>query len=125
MRQRMATDFDRIIASRVRAKRMLAGMSQEKLAEHLGLTFQQVQKYEKGINRIGSGRLLEIAHHLGVPVTEFYAGLEAEPVPPQSILSDDAIRVAKLIDGLPDGRRAEVAKVVSIVIRANVEAAAV
>jgi transcriptional regulator with XRE-family HTH domain len=47
-------------------------MSQEKLGEHLGLTFQQVQKYEKGVNRIGASRLFDLAHVLGVPVQFFY-----------------------------------------------------
>jgi transcriptional regulator with XRE-family HTH domain len=51
---------------------MLLGMSQEKLGEHLGLTFQQVQKYEKGINRIGASRLFDLAQVLGVPVQFFY-----------------------------------------------------
>ena len=51
---------------------MLIGMSQERLGELLGLTFQQVQKYEKGINRIGAGRLFEVAGILGVPVSFFY-----------------------------------------------------
>jgi transcriptional regulator with XRE-family HTH domain len=51
---------------------MLLGMSQEKLGEHLGLTFQQVQKYEKGVNRIGASRLFNLAHVLGVPVQFFY-----------------------------------------------------
>jgi len=51
---------------------MLIGMSQEKLGELLGLTFQQVQKYEKGINRIGAGRLFEMARILDVPIDYFY-----------------------------------------------------
>ena len=51
---------------------MLIGMSQERLGELLGLTFQQVQKYEKGINRIGAGRLFEVAEILGVPISFFY-----------------------------------------------------
>ena len=51
---------------------MLLGMSQEKLGEHLGLTFQQVQKYEKGVNRIGASRLFELARVLGVNVQFFY-----------------------------------------------------
>ncbi|MEO7053969.1 MAG: helix-turn-helix transcriptional regulator [Rhizomicrobium sp.] len=54
---------------------MLIGMSQEKLGDHLGLTFQQVQKYEKGVNRIGAGRLFEIARILGVPIDFFYDGV--------------------------------------------------
>src|SRR5204862_7856952 len=51
---------------------MLIGMSQEKLGEMLGLTVQQVQKYEKGVNRIGAGRLYQVANILGVPVSYFY-----------------------------------------------------
>lgn len=50
----------------------MLGMSQEKLGEHLGLTFQQVQKYEKGVNRIGASRLFDLARVLGVPVQFFY-----------------------------------------------------
>jgi transcriptional regulator with XRE-family HTH domain len=60
------------VGSRVRLRRMLLGMSQEKLGEHLGLTFQQVQKYEKGVNRIGASRLFDLAQVLGVPVQFFY-----------------------------------------------------
>jgi transcriptional regulator with XRE-family HTH domain len=54
---------------------MLIGMSQERLGELLGLTFQQVQKYEKGMNRIGAGRLFDIARILGVSIDYFYEGL--------------------------------------------------
>ncbi|MEE8308938.1 MAG: helix-turn-helix transcriptional regulator, partial [Hyphomicrobium sp.] len=53
---RRANPIDVHVGSRVRLRRMLMGMSQEKLGEHLGLTFQQIQKYEKGINRIGASR---------------------------------------------------------------------
>jgi len=54
---------------------MLIGMSQEKLGDLLGLTFQQVQKYEKGVNRIGAGRLFEVSRILNVPVDFFYEGV--------------------------------------------------
>src|SRR5664279_5588731 len=54
---------------------MLIGMSQERLGELLGLTFQQVQKYEKGVNRIGAGRLFEISRILGVAIDYFYEGV--------------------------------------------------
>src|SRR5580704_8850837 len=54
---------------------MLIGMSQERLGDMLGLTFQQVQKYEKGVNRIGAGRLFEVARILGVPIDFFYEGV--------------------------------------------------
>jgi len=66
---------DAQVGSRVRLRRMLIGMSQERLGELLGLTFQQVQKYEKGLNRIGAGRLFDIARILGVPIDYFYEGL--------------------------------------------------
>jgi len=70
--------IDRHIGARIRARRTLIGMSQEKLGEALGLTFQQVQKYEKGTNRVGSGRLQEIGDILGVQVTYFFDGQEGE-----------------------------------------------
>jgi transcriptional regulator with XRE-family HTH domain len=61
------------IGQRVRAFRLQKGLSQEKLADQLGITFQQVQKYEKGTNRIGAGRLQRIANVLGIPVSDFFA----------------------------------------------------
>ncbi|HEV3079897.1 MAG TPA: helix-turn-helix transcriptional regulator [Gemmataceae bacterium] len=66
---------DRHVGARVRMRRMMLGMSQTTLAEGLGLTFQQVQKYEKGTNRIGASRLQQIAHVLQVPVSFFFEGL--------------------------------------------------
>jgi transcriptional regulator with XRE-family HTH domain len=69
---RRANPIDAHVGGRVRLRRMLLGMSQEKLAEKLGLTFQQVQKYEKGINRIGASRLFELSQLLGVNVSFFY-----------------------------------------------------
>lgn len=69
---RRPNPIDVHVGSRVRFRRMLLGMSQEKLAEKLGLTFQQIQKYEKGINRIGASRLFDLAQVLSVPVQFFY-----------------------------------------------------
>jgi transcriptional regulator with XRE-family HTH domain len=66
--------IDRHVGSRVRMRRLMLGMSQEKLGDGLGLTFQQVQKYEKGTNRIGASRLQHIAHLLQVPVSFFFDG---------------------------------------------------
>jgi transcriptional regulator with XRE-family HTH domain len=63
---------DAHVGSRVRLRRMLLGMSQERLGESMGLTFQQVQKYEKGVNRIGASRLFQIARILDVPVQFFF-----------------------------------------------------
>ena len=65
---------DRHVGSRVRMRRMMLSMSQEKLGDALGLTFQQVQKYEKGTNRIGASRLQQISQILQVPVAFFFEG---------------------------------------------------
>jgi transcriptional regulator with XRE-family HTH domain len=70
-----ANEIDAHIGSRVKLRRMAIGMSQEQLGQALGLTFQQVQKYEKGLNRIGAGRLYRIAQVLDVPVSSFFEGL--------------------------------------------------
>src|SRR6476660_10048073 len=75
--KKQANPVDAHVGHRVRLRRMLVGMSQERLGELLGLTFQQVQKYEKGINRIGAGRLFEVAGILGVPISFFYEDVEA------------------------------------------------
>jgi transcriptional regulator with XRE-family HTH domain len=66
--------IDRHVGSRVRMRRILLGMSQEKLGEALGLTFQQIQKYEKGTNRIGASRLQQISTTLNVPPSFFFDG---------------------------------------------------
>jgi transcriptional regulator with XRE-family HTH domain len=64
--------IDTHVGSRVRLRRMLLGMSQERLGDSMGLTFQQVQKYEKGVNRIGASRLFQISKILDVPVQFFF-----------------------------------------------------
>jgi transcriptional regulator with XRE-family HTH domain len=69
--------IDKHVGSRVRMRRMMLGMSQEKLGNALTLTFQQVQKYEKGTNRIGASRLQQISHILQVPVSFFFEGAPA------------------------------------------------
>src|SRR5712671_5490238 len=70
---------DRHVGSRVRMRRMMLSMSQEKLGDALGLTFQQVQKYEKGTNRIGASRLQQISNILQVPVEFLFDGAPSMP----------------------------------------------
>ncbi|MDA7948016.1 MAG: helix-turn-helix domain-containing protein [Hyphomicrobiaceae bacterium] len=65
------------VGSRVRLRRMLVGLSQEKLGDSMGLTFQQIQKYEKGVNRIGASRLFKLSQVLDVPVQFFFDGMPA------------------------------------------------
>ncbi len=91
MQQKSPSPIDRHIGNRVRARRVTLGMSQEKLADALGLTFQQVQKYEKGTNRIGAGRLLHIAGILDVSIEFFFEGLpgcSAGGLPGDSVMAE-------------------------------------
>ncbi|MBN9260194.1 MAG: helix-turn-helix transcriptional regulator [Hyphomicrobium sp.] len=81
---RRPNPIDVHVGNRVRLQRMLIGISQEKLGEGLGLTFQQVQKYEKGINRIGASRLFELSRVLGVPVQFFYEDAPVASTQPSS-----------------------------------------
>src|ERR1700758_659016 len=74
MAKKAPNPIDKHVGARVRMRRMMLSMSQEKLGDALGLTFQQVQKYEKGTNRIGASRLQQIAHILQVPVEFFFEG---------------------------------------------------
>jgi transcriptional regulator with XRE-family HTH domain len=73
-RTKAPTAIDQHVGRRVRTARMLASVSQEKLADAIGVTFQQVQKYEKGTNRISVSRLQQIASMLNVPISYFYEG---------------------------------------------------
>ncbi len=75
MPKRTMNPIDAHVGGRVRLRRMLIGMSQERLGELLGVTFQQIQKYEKGTNRIGASRLFEVAEVLDVPVQFFFDDL--------------------------------------------------
>jgi len=79
MAKKAPNPIDKHVGSRVRMRRMMLGMSQEKLGDALGLTFQQVQKYEKGTNRIGASRLQQISLILQVPVAFFFEGAPPPP----------------------------------------------
>lgn len=90
MIKKVPNPIDRHVGSRVRMRRMLAGISQEKLGEALGLTFQQIQKYEKGANRISASRLQQIAKKLDVPVSFFFDGAPSGDATPAGGFSDSA-----------------------------------
>src|ERR1022692_1442092 len=82
MAKKAPNPTDKHVGSRVRMRRMMLGMSQEKLGDALGLTFQQVQKYEKGTNRIGASRLQHISQILQVSVSFFFEGAPTLPGAP-------------------------------------------
>lgn len=117
MTPKAPNEIDRLVGSRMRVRRMLIGMSQEQLGEALGITVPQVQKYEKGVNRIGASRLHKIAGVLDVSVTYFFeahdgtdaadAGERIRPDP--SLFADrDTIAIAIAFSRIasPEVRRA-------------------
>ena len=111
--------IDAHVGSRVRMRRMMIGMSQEKLGDGLGITFQQVQKYEKGINRVGAGRLQQISNILQTPVAFFFeeaphlagapilAGLDEAPSPTyvsDFLATSDGLALIKAFVRIPDNK---------------------
>ena len=84
------------VGSRIRLRRNMLGMSQEKLGENLGITFQQIQKYEKGTNRVGASRLQAIATVLGVPVSFMFDDLPGQATGSESGFSEDATTTSAL-----------------------------
>ncbi|WVT76292.1 helix-turn-helix transcriptional regulator (plasmid) [Sinorhizobium chiapasense] len=91
------------VGSRISMQRRVKGMSQTTLAEGLGITFQQVQKYEKGTNRVGSSRLQAIANILGVPVSFFFeegSGVFADPQGPDMRASDEITQFLTSAEGV-------------------------
>src|SRR5215468_544737 len=99
-RKKAPSPIDKHVGSRVRMRRIMLAMSQEKLGAALGLTFQQVQKYEKGTNRIGASRLHQISRILQVPVAFFFEGLPNALTPYDS--SRSALSVAQIDDFISD-----------------------
>ena len=77
-----ANDIDALVGKHIRHRRMLLGMSQSELAGSLGITFQQLQKYERGLNRVGAGRLYELSRVLQAPVSYFFSGTDEAEGPP-------------------------------------------
>ena len=80
------------VGGRIRMRRNILGMSQEKLGESLGITFQQIQKYEKGTNRVGASRLQAIASILDVPVAFFFAEVPGQDSPLDGLSDSDGAR---------------------------------
>src|SRR5215469_7047675 len=96
MNQRKPDALDIAVGQRIRIERLSRRMSQTELADRIGVSFQQVQKYEKGLNRVGAGRLTRIADVLGIPVRSFFETNSHSAV----VKSDD--RVASPLDMLAE-----------------------
>lgn len=98
------------VGKRVRHRRWLAGMTQQQLAESVGIKFQQIQKYETGANRISASRLWDIAHALSVPVSYFFEGLDeaakADTAMPGDLLADkEALELVRSYYAIPEQQR--------------------
>jgi transcriptional regulator with XRE-family HTH domain len=118
MAKKAPNPTDRHVGARVRMRRMMLSMSQEKLGDALGLTFQQVQKYERGANRISASKLYEIARALRVSIAWFFEGLtdptaepvegaeeaETSPFARSFLMSQEGVDLANLFPRLPQRR---------------------
>jgi transcriptional regulator with XRE-family HTH domain len=95
------------VGQRIRARRMAKGMSQTELGQMLGVTFQQVQKYEKGVNRVGAGRLVRVAEALDVPVSFFFGATDAGSEDTREILgfldTSYSLRLLRAFSRIPSG----------------------
>jgi transcriptional regulator with XRE-family HTH domain len=74
-RGRSSGEIDNHVGARIRERRVMLGLTQQQLAEMMGVTYQQAHKYERGVNRVSAGRLYEIAHMLNAPIAYFYEGI--------------------------------------------------
>jgi transcriptional regulator with XRE-family HTH domain len=92
--------IDRHVGARIRHKRMMLGISQEALGDALGVTFQQVQKYEKGMNRVGASRLQAIANFLEVPVSYFFDGAGGQSQRTTSASKDQVLDLIATREGI-------------------------
>jgi transcriptional regulator with XRE-family HTH domain len=95
----MTNDIDLHVGKRLRRRRRLLGLTQQQLAESVGIRFQQIQKYECGANRVSASRLFELAESLDVPVQYFYEGLSTrDEVPNENTLAHDVLSQKETVD---------------------------
>ena len=119
----MAHPVDVHVGKRIRQRRWLTGMTQQQLAQKVGIKFQQIQKYETGANRVSASRLWDIADALDVPVSFFFEGIEAEETQngsasvPADIMGDkEALDLVRSYYAIPENQRRrlfELARVLS------------
>ncbi len=114
-------EIDQHIGQRVRERRVVLGLSQSALADGLGITFQQVMKYEKGRDRIAAGRLYGCAELLGVRPEYFFEGLEgSDSGTPDETRSDEALKLARAYYSIDDpARRLQVRNLIRAIARSN------
>lgn len=105
----MKHSVDVFVGKRVRHRRWMLGVTQQQLAERVGIKFQQIQKYETGINRISASRLWDIAGVLEVPISFFFEGLDGQEAPAQTrgdLMSDkEALELVRSYYAIPETQR--------------------
>ncbi|MDC0582730.1 helix-turn-helix domain-containing protein [Paracoccaceae bacterium] len=109
----MAHPVDEHVGKRIRQRRWLVGMTQQQLAGHVGIKFQQIQKYETGANRVSASRLWDIASTLGVSINFFFDGLQAEKgvkiqsdAMPSNLMDDkEALDLVRSYYAIPENQR--------------------
>jgi transcriptional regulator with XRE-family HTH domain len=102
---RSATDVDKRVGENLLKFRLFRGVTQETLAGAVGVTFQQIQKYEKGKNRVSVSRLWRLSHGLGIPVAEFYDGIDGAPRNDALKLTPEQLALIKKYNTLPEPQK--------------------
>jgi transcriptional regulator with XRE-family HTH domain len=108
MAERRITSVDEIVGRRIRERRVALGLTQEQLAEVIGVRYQQFHKYERAINRISAGGLFKVAVLLDTPITYFYEGVEDDvPMKPLAPRQRRLLEMAKNLAEMPDQKHLE------------------
>ena len=102
-----ASSIDRHVGARIRERRIMLGLSQQQMADMIGVTYQQAHKYERGINRISAGRLYEITRVLNVPITYFFEGLDASEDDPMNPRQRMCLELARNFASISNQRHQE------------------
>jgi transcriptional regulator with XRE-family HTH domain len=100
-------DIDRHVGARIRERRIILGLTQQQLADLIGVTYQQAHKYERGINRVSAGRLFVVARVLSVPVAYLFEGLDAEDHRPVSPRERMCLELARNFAQIPNEKHQE------------------
>src|SRR5947209_2160030 len=106
-RGRSTAAIDDHVGARIRERRIMLGLTQQQLAEMIGVTYQQAHKYERGINRVSAGRLYEIAQVLSVPVSYFFDGIQSADSRPVSPRERMCLELARNFAQIPNERHQE------------------
>jgi transcriptional regulator with XRE-family HTH domain len=100
-------EIDRHVGGRIRERRIMLGLTQQQLADMIGVTYQQAHKYERGINRVSAGRLYEIGRVLGVPIAFFYEGVDGGSAPQVSDRQRMCLELARNFSSITNERHQE------------------